>query len=198
MICEVCGKEILEDWRKDRKARKTPLRFCSRKCSNVRTQPEEQKQKISDSVKNAIKSHFDKGSICQKCGNVFHTNDFSRKLCFDCLPRTIRYTSVKRKVPTSILEVSKRTLSKILRRMELPCSCCGIYVKGVVWDIHHIIPKKNGGKDNAENLTYICPNCHRIAHTDYSLLGRPLVSMVDQLNKLGVNWLNYYYGVCKK
>ena len=47
--------------------------------------------------------------------------------------------------------------------MGAVCSICG-------WDestcdIHHIIPRKNGGNDDMENLIYICPNCHRLCHT---------------------------------
>lgn len=30
-------------------------------------------------------------------------------------------------------------------------------------DVHHIIPLKEGGKDEYENLIALCPNCHRMA-----------------------------------
>lgn len=28
-------------------------------------------------------------------------------------------------------------------------------------DLHHIIPKETGGKDDKWNRIYLCPNCHR-------------------------------------
>ncbi len=34
MICENCGKEFTEDWRKDSAQRKKPPRFCCRACSS--------------------------------------------------------------------------------------------------------------------------------------------------------------------
>lgn len=30
---------------------------------------------------------------------------------------------------------------------------------------HHIIPLSEGGLDLPENIAYICPNCHRLAHS---------------------------------
>lgn len=48
MICENCGKEFFEDWRKDKK---TPCRFCCRKCANTRQHSDKSKQKTSKSIK---------------------------------------------------------------------------------------------------------------------------------------------------
>ena len=50
-ICECCGKEFEEDYRKDKKLRKTIPRFCSRTCANKRKHSLETKQKISNSIK---------------------------------------------------------------------------------------------------------------------------------------------------
>lgn len=35
---------------------------------------------------------------------------------------------------------------------------------GVAVDLHHIVFKSQGGKDNVENLIPICRNCHNLAH----------------------------------
>jgi len=32
-------------------------------------------------------------------------------------------------------------------------------------DKHHIIPLSEGGLDLPSNITYLCPNCHRLAHS---------------------------------
>jgi predicted HNH restriction endonuclease len=59
----------------------------------------------------------------------------------------------------------------------------------VVGDIHHIIPVKNGGTDHNTNLTYICPNCHRLTHSNY-IKKEELVSIEDYL---GDSWKEYYF-----
>ncbi len=183
--CEKCGKEITIIFGSGR--------FCSRSCANTRIATSESKAKAREKAKAAIQKYFEDGCECEKCGKIFHTKDYSRKLCFDCLPTTIKHTKGK-ECPESILDVSKRTISKILKRMDLPCSCCGFHISGIILDIHHIIPKSKGGLDSMDNLTYICPNCHRIAHTDISLLQKPLISIQQQLNECGKDWKDFYYG----
>lgn len=193
MICECCKREFFEDWRKDKR---TPCRFCSRTCANIRDLSKEYRDKVSNTLKERFRKMEEEGRMCEKCGHIYHSRDLSRKMCFDCLPSTIKFNPknrVKEKVIT-IKDVSSRTAEKIFKRMELPCSCCGEYVKGVHWDIHHIIPRKEGGKNDMDNLCYICPNCHRIVHTDSSLLKRPLVSLRQQLEECGKDWRDFYYG----
>ena len=36
MICKICGKETIKDWRKNKKSKHNLLRFCSRSCANTR------------------------------------------------------------------------------------------------------------------------------------------------------------------
>lgn len=193
MICQTCGKEFFEDYRN--RSRGTP-RFCSRKCSRKRVATDGQKKKASDALKRALDKLEFEGRVCESCGSVFHTRDMSRKRCFECLPTTIKRNTKNRikKEVKSIRDVSTRTAEKIFRRMGLPCSCCGAFVDGVHWDVHHIVPRKNGGKNEMSNLTYICPNCHRIAHTDISLLPKALVSLDQQLKDCGKDWKDFYYG----
>ena len=83
MICEKCGKEFEEDWRKDPKSRKEPCRFCSRSCSNSRERTEEVKCKISISSRNSIKAQIQRErlrkksiesrvlKVCLSCGEEF-------------------------------------------------------------------------------------------------------------------------------
>lgn len=84
----------------------------------------------------------------------------------------------------SILESSRRTASKIAKRLKLACFTCG-------WDkdscdFHHIIHQANGGTDNHENLTYICPNCHRLAHSG------KLTEFKTFKEVVGDEWKKYY------
>ncbi len=48
----------------------------------------------------------------------------------------------------------------ILKRDNNECQCC--FIKNKPLDIHHIIPKKFGGLDIANNLVALCRKCHRL------------------------------------
>lgn len=81
--------------------------------------------------------------------------------------------------------MSSRTFTKIMLNAKLSCAMCG-------WDeckcdVHHIIPKSEGGLDNLDNLINICPNCHRKAHNN-------LYSREELLEKSMKNFeiANYY------
>ena len=87
--------------------------------------------------------------------------------------------------PTSLKEVSKRTSTKIIKRLNLGCSNCGW--DKTLCDIHHIVPRSKGGSDDHENLTYLCPNCHRLAH-EYKL-----EKFVSLKVHIGDRWIDYYY-----
>lgn len=62
----------------------------------------------------------------------------------------------------SLLHADKNAIARIIDRLDLGCSNCGW--NEAKCDIHHILPKAKGGSDHPTNLTYICPNCHRLAH----------------------------------
>ena len=68
--------------------------------------------------------------------------------------------------------------------MRLPCSSCGIYIEDVVFDLHHIKSVKDGGSNMLNNLAYLCPTCHRVAHTDVNQLQQliPLDTFLEELN----------------
>lgn len=85
----------------------------------------------------------------------------------------------------SILSASPRTISKILTRLKLGCSECG-WDKSIC-DIHHIVPKSKGGSDEHSNLTYLCPNCHRLAHRGQIA---KFITLVDQI---GDSWKHFYF-----
>jgi hypothetical protein len=90
----------------------------------------------------------------------------------------------------SILNISTRTAQKILKRMwevgKLKCSNCGW--DKTVGDVHHINGRKIENADSHNNLTYLCPNCHRLAHR--KLLNK-FITLEEQI---GNDWMNYFYG----
>lgn len=87
----------------------------------------------------------------------------------------------------SLGDVSKRTLSKIAKRMNMACCICGWNEAPI--DIHHITPKSKGGTNDVSNLTPLCPNCHRKAHSN--LLDKSLIKSIDEI--YGDEWKKYYY-----
>lgn len=40
------------------------------------------------------------------------------------------------------------------------CACCGTRKSRL--EAHHIIPRRRGGKDEAQNLIPLCPTCHKL------------------------------------
>jgi 5-methylcytosine-specific restriction endonuclease McrA len=146
MNCENCGKEIKpeDDYRAESsRKRKKPLRFCSRSCANAHSHSQAQREKASAS----LKEYFSKNEVWNK-GKTTSQNA-------SCEKRELR----------NLFDMSKRTISKVLKRLKIHCSRCDWYEEGVVGDVHHIIPKKVGGSDEHTNLTYLCPNCHRTVHS---------------------------------
>ncbi len=42
------------------------------------------------------------------------------------------------------------------------CTSCGIRASSC--DVHHIVPWEHGGTTDIDNLTLLCPTCHRHTH----------------------------------
>ena len=72
--------------------------------------------------------------------------------------------------------------------MNKGCSKCGW--NETICDIHHIRGRKIPDPHSHSNLTYLCPNCHRLAHEK--------ILAVDELIPISIyfgnEWLKYYYG----
>jgi hypothetical protein len=181
--CDNCGKEFLVVWKNQK--------FCSRKCSaqknnKERRTSEETKKKISVRLKAYCRLHPHPSHFynCEKCGKDFNTTIRIRK------NHPIHCVSCRRKVPllkkgvTSLAEVSSRTAMKIMKRLGVGCFNCGWAL--CACDLHHINPKKNGGSDDHGNLTYLCPNCHRMAY--YGLL----TTFVSLKERIGDRWKEFY------
>ena len=56
---------------------------------------------------------------------------------------------------------------KIAERQKFRCPVCGESIfNGEPTQIHHLIPKKDGGKDNINNLVHAHTYCHHKIHHD--------------------------------
>lgn len=169
LTCLACNNKFLT--RETR--RKFCGRFCSAKYNGKFNKPlsEIQKQKISLKLKILWRE-----DSCYKDG--------AEKIRQIGLKSQLN----KHKNPKSILELSKRTVTKICKRLNLCCSHCG-------WDedtcdLHHILKKKKGGTDAHSNLVYLCPNCHRLAGKG-KILTKELITFEEYI---GNRWLSVYFG----
>ena len=67
------------------------------------------------------------------------------------------------------------------------CDFCNFNLSSLL-EIHHILPLHNGGNNSLDNITTLCPNCHRIIHkiiSDFT---------VDNGNNIEIyNWIDNNY-----
>lgn len=90
--------------------------------------------------------------------------------------------------PQSLMDLSKRTVSKILKRLNIGCCVCGW--NEALCDIHHIYGRKIENADDHKNLAYLCPNCHRKFHR--KKIGISELVTLDVY--IGDKWKSVYYG----
>lgn len=129
---------------------------------------------------------------CIKCGKPIivsiHSSD-KTWMCEDCKKskKVVHYKNIK--YIHSILDFSKRTVMKILKRMKAKCSICGWNES--TCDVHHIVAKKDGGTNEMSNLICVCPNCHRVCHTTdkYSIDFLKTLSLDKEYKK----WKDFYH-----
>lgn len=90
--------------------------------------------------------------------------------------------------PKNILDMSKRTMVKIFKRLDIGCSRCGW--KETICDVHHIWGRKIANANDHDKLSYLCPNCHRLAQTGI-IKPEELVTLSKQI---GERWRDLYFG----
>jgi hypothetical protein len=202
MKCETCDKE--------HDGKFGSGRFCSSHCARGYATLSRRKQinkKVSLTLKNKIRAckicgRQIKGGwtsqlckecrqkkhthVCEKCGNTFieSLKSHRRKQCKECR----RHSKRGKREVKSILELPRRTISKILRRARISCVICGWNKSSC--DIHHIIPRKFGSNDE-NNLVIVCPNCHREIHNEKKISEDFLRTLTIEKNFK--NWKDFYY-----
>lgn len=199
-ICPKCKKQFEIECTQSEYEKSKYRKYCSRSCANSHKLTNEQKQNISNGVKNSIKYQISvkrrygekiKEYVCDKCGKKFQSTENFRKNrkvhCEDCKRKVVHYHNLDD--IESILDCSKRTLTKILKRSEIGCAICGWNES--TCDIHHIIQRKDGGSDKNDNLIIVCPNHHRIIHTNkcYSIEFLKSLSISNKFS----DWKKYYH-----
>ena len=100
--------------------------------------------------------------------------------------KTSKHKFVKN--PKSLYDFSSRTRVKILKRLGISCFI-GEWNEEVC-DLHHIKGRKIPNCHNHKNLTYLCPNHHRLVHNKRI----SIESIMTLEEKIGDEWKKYYYG----
>lgn len=170
--CENCGNEFVPN----RRSKK----YCCRECSLVKLserakipwEDQDYRDKVSNGLKKAWAEKRDNFSTGEKHSKIVGETTKGK---------------YKGKI-NSIFDVSKRTSSKIIRRLNLSCCICG-WKEGTC-DIHHINGKKVENYNDHSNLTYVCPNCHRLLHENK--IDKNKLKTLKEI--LPDNWMDLYYG----
>jgi hypothetical protein len=170
-ICLNCNASYSSPYKK--------RKYCSKSCAaifnnkNKKNWPEGWKLKISQK----LKMYYIKNPKKIMCGEKHSENigKFTRG--------KYKGTFIK-----SILDVSKRTASKILKRLNIGCCICGW--KEASCDIHHINGRKVENANGHWNLTCVCPNHHRMYHNK-KLKKEDFIPLTKYFPE---DWKNKYYG----
>ena len=59
----------------------------------------------------------------------------------------------------------------VLCRDKFTCQVC--HASGIPLQVHHIVPRSQGGTDRQENLITVCPNCHQKIHNGEVICPKP-------------------------
>ena len=186
--CKKCGKEYevtCSDaaWKAGRYKH-----CCSLSCANSRPMTQER----LDKIRNGIKVYYENQEYhytCEKCGKEFvRKSQIKKGRHIHCNECKLQRVHVKEE-PQSLLDLSSRTVSKILYRAKCSCSICGWNESSC--DIHHIVPKSKGGTNDADNLIIVCPNCHRVIHTTDKYDIEYLKTLA--VDKTFNNWREFYH-----
>ena len=108
---------------------------------------------------------------CEGCGNTFITRSSVKRFCSN-LCREKSWNARTGRTSSS---------NKNRRYRELKgnkCQLCG-WDKAFC-DVHHIVPKSEGGLNKESNLIILCPNCHRLCHEGIIEVKEPYISKGDQ------------------
>jgi len=188
-FCLQCGKKL----------KKGQKKFCSSSCAakynnTKREITEQEKNKISTTLKEYNKQNPREKILykytCDFCNETYFSRrkvkDDRHKYCPKCksiLGRKYIEES------TSILDLPKSTMIKVLKRHGCECAICGWNES--TCDVHHIIPKSKGGSDENDNLILVCPNHHRILHTIKDKYSYEYLKSLSIKEKY-CNWKDFY------
>lgn len=166
-ICVVCGAEFI--------AKREFRKVCGKRCAGILGAAgwtESSRKQVSDAIKLARINGVYAAQNCQSWADKIG------------LANKAASTAV---TPTNIWQLSNRTRCKVIRRLKIGCAKCGWNL--AICDIHHWMPKYFVFRDEHKYLSYLCPNCHRLAHS-----GKLKVEDVQSLkDQIGDEWIDVCY-----
>jgi len=142
--------------------------YICKPCSNEQTKI--RRANMSDSQRIAVKTSQLKWRTRNKKTPKLYNRD-----CKKCNSHFV--STIHNKVYCSNACSDKNEINKC---KAYGCSRCG-WKEGTC-DIHHINGRKVDNFDELWNLSYLCPNCHRIAHND----GFDPISIEDQVLEISL------------
>lgn len=187
-ICPICGTEF--------ETKNRTKKTCTRICAGKSTIPF-QKKRTSEELKEQslrIKKKYEEDPlyrerVSQGLKSAWAENPEKMSRGETHAIKVGNATKGKyNKNPKNILSLSKRTICKIMKRLGVGCSLCGW--KEAACDIHHINGRTCENADDHENLSYICPNCHRMCHAGLI----PKEKLINLKNFIGDRWKEHYFG----
>lgn len=171
MICERCGKEFEEDYRKYPKGEP---RFCSYECSKKRKQTEETKEKLRIKSKELWRNpeYLEKMKKRESGIRKFTEEDRKKAAAKSAEKAKERTKKALEENKYENLTVKSRR-QVLLEESSYFCEVCGNkeWLGEPIWlEIHHI---DGNNKNNVrENLMVVCPNCHSSIDKNYRFRGR--------------------------
>jgi len=119
-------------------------KFCSKRCSAVHNNQNRSKVILS----------------CVICESKFESKSRHAKYCSN-ICRDHSRTS-RSKAHRAEGKYRYHRSAKVRRHFgDLPCFICGW--SEATCDVHHIVPRRDGGSNDLDNLVILCPNHHRLA-----------------------------------
>lgn len=139
--CHNCGKKI---YRRPSQLLAGNV-FCSRKCTGKAQRTNEKK--------------------CPECGKIFYAQSGGRQKncsvrCANKSRRGLKYDGKRRK---SNAVRGNKLKERLAKKRGGECEECGHQNYNIL-QVHHVIPKSEGGSSKNENLMLLCPNCHITIH----------------------------------
>lgn len=143
LTCLECGVEFGKE---TKYVTRGEGKFCSRTCS----------------TKHRNNSQTPISIVCEHCGKAYSSVNKNSKYCSKlCCSKARILRNGKSGTGRSSLSIKvNRAVSTGTRQ----CFVCNWNL--ATCDIHHIIEKCNYGTDDFDNLTVLCPNCHRLIHSN--------------------------------
>ena len=153
-------------YRRSRRNRKTRYR----KCRFLNRKNSKRKDRFSPTMQSKLHSHVKEIEYIKKIMPIsvmtFEVGNFDPHLMKNpaLANKKIRPWGYQRG-PNYGFENTK---AMVLARDEYTCQLCKGKHKDSKLEVHHIIYRRNGGSDEAENLITLCHTCHKNLHADNS------------------------------